>query len=63
MLDPFLGNGSVNTFPRQRLLMQRGKRGVAYAVRAEELKRRELGPPSSVDSWQAVLYRNLEGRT
>jgi hypothetical protein len=32
--DPFLRNGSVNTFPRQRLCMQRG---VVYAVRAEEL--------------------------
>jgi hypothetical protein len=39
--------------------MQRGKRGVAYAVRAEELKRRELGQPSSVDSWQA-MRRYLE---
>jgi hypothetical protein len=26
--DPFLGNGSVNTFPRQRLRMQRGGNGV-----------------------------------
>jgi hypothetical protein len=33
----FLGNGSVNTFPRKRLRMELGKRGVAYAVRAEEL--------------------------
>jgi hypothetical protein len=40
--DPFLGNGSVNTFPRQWLRMQRKKRGVFYAVRAKVLKRREL---------------------
>jgi hypothetical protein len=34
--DHFPGNGSVNTFPRQWLRMQRRKRGVAYAVRAKE---------------------------
>jgi hypothetical protein len=33
-LDPFLGNDSVNTFPRQRIRIQWGKWGVAYAVRA-----------------------------
>jgi hypothetical protein len=35
--DPFLGNGSVNTFPRQPLRIQWRKRAVVYAVRAEEL--------------------------
>jgi hypothetical protein len=35
--DPFLGNGSVNMFPRRRLRMQWGKRGVVYAVRTEDL--------------------------
>jgi hypothetical protein len=34
--NPFLGNGSVNTFPRERLRMQRGKRGVVYAIRAAQ---------------------------
>jgi hypothetical protein len=46
---PFLGNGSVNTFPRQRLCMQRGKRGVVYAVRVEELQRKRNGAASSVE--------------
>jgi hypothetical protein len=40
ILATFLSNGLVNTFLRQRLRMQRWRRGVAYAVRAEELKRR-----------------------
>jgi hypothetical protein len=35
--DPFLSNDTVNNFPRQRLRMQRGKRGIAYAVRAVEV--------------------------
>jgi hypothetical protein len=37
VLDPLLGNSSVNTFPLQRLRMQRGKRGVVYVIRSEEL--------------------------
>jgi hypothetical protein len=32
IIDPLLGNGSVNAFPQQQV-----KRGVAYAIRAEEL--------------------------
>jgi hypothetical protein len=41
--DSFLGNGYVNTFPRQRFCMQGGTRGVVCAVRAEEVLRTELG--------------------
>jgi hypothetical protein len=41
--DLFLDNATVNTFPPQRLLLQGRKLGVVYTVRAEELKRRELG--------------------
>jgi hypothetical protein len=41
--DPFPGNGSVNTFPQQRLHMQRWKRGVVYAVRDEEIKEENWG--------------------
>jgi hypothetical protein len=33
-IRPFLDNGLVNTFPRQWLHLQRGKRHVVYAVRA-----------------------------
>lgn len=36
MSDPFLGNGLVKTLPWQRLHMQRRKRCIVYAVRAEE---------------------------
>jgi hypothetical protein len=39
------------------------KRGVAYAVRSKELKKKGIGTTSLVDSWQSVLYWNLEGRT
>jgi hypothetical protein len=46
----FLGNGSANTFPRQRLLMKREKRGVVNAVRAEDLKRTKLGQPVQLRS-------------
>jgi hypothetical protein len=41
--DSFLGNNSVNTFPPQRLRMQRGKLGVVYAVPVEELKNEKWG--------------------
>jgi hypothetical protein len=34
--EMFLGNGSVNTSPWQRLRIQWGKRCAIYAVRAEE---------------------------
>lgn len=34
--EPFLDKGSLNTFPRQWLRIERGKRSVVYAVRAEE---------------------------
>jgi type II secretory ATPase GspE/PulE/Tfp pilus assembly ATPase PilB-like protein len=37
---PFLGNGSVNTFPRQWLRMQKVKLGVVYAIHAQKLQRR-----------------------
>jgi hypothetical protein len=47
--ETFLGNGSVNTLPRQR-----GKRGIVYAVRAKEME--IVGTASSVGSWQSVLY-------
>jgi hypothetical protein len=62
ILDSFLGNGSLNTFPRQRLQIKRGKLGVSSAVRAEDLKNR-TGATNSVDSWHSVPYWNLEGRT
>jgi hypothetical protein len=39
--DPFLGHGSVNTFPRQRLRMQREKWDVVYAVPAMELSKKD----------------------
>jgi hypothetical protein len=53
--DPFLGNGSVNTFPWQWLHMQRGKQGVLYAVCTKQLKRRELEQPV-----QLILGRRLK---
>jgi hypothetical protein len=43
ILDPFLDNDSVKHVPAATVTYATGKRGVAYAVRAEELKRRELG--------------------
>jgi hypothetical protein len=39
---PFLGNGSVNTFPLQRIRTQHYKNGVFYVVRAEKLCSRQL---------------------
>jgi hypothetical protein len=40
--DTFLGNGSVNMFKPQCTHARGGNGGVVYAVRAEELYRREL---------------------
>jgi hypothetical protein len=39
--DPFLGNGSVNMFPRQWLHMQQEKQGDVYTVHAKEFKKKE----------------------
>jgi hypothetical protein len=47
--DPFLGNGSANAFPRQRLSMQRGKRNIVYGVRAEKLQKEENWGNQSVE--------------
>jgi hypothetical protein len=63
ILDPFLGNDALNTFPWQGLGMQLEKCSVTYTVRAEEIKRIELWQPSSFESWQSVLCWSLEGRT
>jgi hypothetical protein len=43
---PFLANGSVNTFPRQRSQMQRGN-GVLSRRFAPRSYKRELGQPVS----------------
>jgi hypothetical protein len=73
----FVGNVSVSTFPWQRLRIQRGKRGVIYAVHAEDLKRRESGQSvklssareaekrwgySWVDSWQDFCTGDCDKR-
>jgi hypothetical protein len=44
--QPLLGNGSVNTFPRQRIRTQRYRycwKRCFYSVCAKELQRRQLG--------------------
>jgi hypothetical protein len=44
--DPFLSNGSINTFPRKRDAHNKsynGNGGVFYLVRAEELKEDNWG--------------------
>jgi hypothetical protein len=49
--DPLLGNGSVNTFLRQRLHMQQGKRGDATRSARRGYKRRTKSVEQTVQLW------------
>jgi hypothetical protein len=53
---PFLSNDSVNAFPRKRDAHNNtvGSGGFFWVVRAEELKRRQLGQSSSVVTWKSA---------
>jgi hypothetical protein len=54
--DPFLGNGSVNTFPLQRLRMQWGKPDCRLRGPRRGVIKKKTGATKSVDSRQSVLY-------